>query len=182
MAHEFHINTLAVALAASMYQRVYGNIITYHLQGCHMSMVEQSVMAYGLRAFLADDNFGFRDPVINMGNRWAATLYVLCLHLAVKATHKPTDAPKALGRYSVNNMLLYLGAPTLHTDDLLGYELAICTVLKWDITPVILPEDAEDERKQPQQWRKVQQPQRPQRRERPKRHPHSPTSVLMELA
>ena len=172
MANEFHVNTLAVALAASMYQRVYGHIITYHLQGCQMCMVEQSVMAYGLRPFLVDDSFGFRDPVINMGNRWAATMYVMCLHLAVKATHKPTDAPKALGRYSVNNMLLYLGAPTLHPSDVLAMELAICTVLKWNIAPVILPseehlEDPEDQPNQPNQ---------------PKRHPNSPTSVLMELA
>lgn len=141
MAHEFKISTLPVAIAASIYQRVYGRILMDQMQGKQMSMMAQSVLAYGMRAFLVGDTFGFREPIVTWGNRCAMTLYVVCLHLAVKAVHMPRNAPVRLGGYRLNNMLHYLGAPTLHNLDVLQMELEICDMLDWDIVPVLIPED-----------------------------------------
>ena len=161
MAHEFNINTVVVALGASIYQRLHGMLMREHLRGTVVNLMAQSVLAYGMRPFVRDNTFGFREHRATWGNRWALTLYTLCVHLAVKATHRPRNSPRRLRYYGLNNMLCYMGLPILHKTEILHLELQICELLNWSLVPT-MPAPVEPPAKG---WQL----------------PDSPNSVLMEF-
>lgn len=119
VARKFQINTLAVALGASLFQRV----ASADASPCTYT----DVVRAGMDRFICDRPGHRTQPLVFEcvlldgaagGDEWPVVMLACCLHLAVKLTHVPTNVPWQLGghyklRAVLRNLLGF--SPTITT-------------------------------------------------------------------
>jgi hypothetical protein len=144
-AREFQIGSLAVALAASLFQRAVAAIPTrWHMVGPAQAkwdgFVERAVCPDGVCRFMTESVC--KTTVFEARKRadddmWPMVVYASCLHLAVKILHQPPKPPKRLGGfYSFGKILTHVCAMRLHAHDVMHIESWILRRLDHLVVPL----------------------------------------------
>lgn len=152
-AWQFNISSVSVALAASIYQRVYLRLIDAHdTILCSVAPhLGRRLVDYGISPFVTYNRapYGpkavFAVPPVDHDSHVAIIVYMVCLHIAVKATFIPRHTPKRLGRhYSFRSLATYAGMHPLPPSDLVAAEVWIMRLLDYNVLPILYFSDDDD--------------------------------------
>lgn len=138
LAREFHINKLCVALAASMYQRLYAEFACLKTvpSGINGNLV-RLVLNFGLDQVVQDNGtFGFVLPPVGNAGLHALGFYIICLHIAVKTLHMPTNSPRMRQRYGLRQMFYAMGFEQMDPAAVMDIELFLLGTLKWNVMSI----------------------------------------------
>ena len=146
-AREFHIGCLAVALAASLYQRTVAAIPTkWQMVGPAQAkwdgFLESAVCPDSVCRFMVESvckPLVFEARVRSGEDLWPTVVYAACLHMAVKALHRPQVPPKRLGAYSFGKILMHVCNVKLHANDVRHIESWILRRLDHHVVPLPKP-------------------------------------------
>lgn len=141
LARSFGIHTVAVALAASYYQRVHEALADAPAD-CPLADI---LLPHGVVRFTWP-NFEGRSPMVFQGafrgeeDRWPLVVLTVCLHVATKVTHAPRNSPRALGGYGFSHLLRELLGMRLRDRDMYTMEMWVLWLLKFRVVPLPPPE------------------------------------------
>ena len=132
VARHFRINSLAVAVAASLFQRVARRMET----SVEITNAVEHVLAHGIAhanllvtpagTFCLDASAPIHCKVA----------YAMCLSLAVKALYKPASVPRYMYAFSLKSILYFMDGSSIRTEDAVKGEMWLLGMLDWTILHV----------------------------------------------
>lgn len=147
-AFEFQISAVAVALAASYYQRLVAAAACCSGKGVLQAWdawLDGVVAEGGEARFVAalpgcpTRTLVFVAKLRSQADMWPMVVYAACLHIAVKMVHHPHTTPRRVGRYSFRNLLVHLVGIRLHAEDVAPLESWVLRRLKYDLLRLPAP-------------------------------------------
>lgn len=128
LANTFQINSIAVALAASYYQRL-ADVEPFRDPA---DAFFRKTVIEGVATYVRDNEFSVP---LRREQDWSLIIFVGCLDIATKLVHCPRNCPRRLGGFCFNNFLRRASGTVLAPHLVYQIEFWIMRALNYDLLP-----------------------------------------------